>query len=781
MRTVLWAEARKLRQNTTFLLFGALLLLAAALYPFGRALAPDANGVNLLQKQAVFAACPGSTPVEAAADLTARQDALDVSIALLMLQQAPNQTVRDTALRMLADRGYTADDLPALREAGALRFGASIAQERVILQEGLAQAERALAYPDYLQQIAERANQLGQSIFARSGGLDVRIAQRTAAQYAALDGLSIPYAAPYGAEIALGDGVTDGLLLLFAFLLAMAVFAQDRPYSGAPVVRAARCGLGRTYLAKLVLTAGLLLLFWAFSQAAQAVCGGLLLGFGDLSRCVQSLPAFYRAPGRMTVGRLLLTAPFCRLLGALVALAVFSVFCSACSGALAYGACAAAAALGWGLYALIPASSPLRLLKYLTPAAWLRPELLFGDYLLFSFGPLLVPYTTLYGVLVAGSLAALAALDRLAHGGRSFRLPALRRPGLRRHKRRPTLFGFELRKLLRTRGAVAVALLLAAAQVFASSTFTTLTTEEEARYQAWLTTLQGPYTAEKHAQILDAYEDLRALEAAASAGGDNVDTALAQAGLQEKPVLVRLGRLSNQLKARAESGLSAAYIPDAGYNRLLGFETVGPRYQPALLAALLVLALSGLFATERETGLFRLYQTLPGATSRLYWTKAGLACAVTAVLHAAVWLPEALFLWRRYTFPLPGAEAANLPALAGAPQGMPLWGAVLATWMIRLAGSLFFSALLFAATVRAGSTVSALLTGVGLALGLFALDSLLPPALANFSPVSVMAGDGMAVLSGPILAAALTCLALPALLFALGEALWLQSLGKTYG
>lgn len=133
MRTVLWAEARKLRQNTTFLLFGALLLLAAALYPFGRALAPDANGVNLLQKQAVFAACPGATPAEAAADLTARQDALDVSIALLMLQQAPNQTVRDTALRMLADRGYTADDLPALREAGALRFGASIAQERVIL------------------------------------------------------------------------------------------------------------------------------------------------------------------------------------------------------------------------------------------------------------------------------------------------------------------------------------------------------------------------------------------------------------------------------------------------------------------------------------------------------------------------------------------------------------------------------------------------------------------------------------------------------------------------
>ena len=144
MRTVFVCELRKLCRNSSFLLFGALLLLASVLYPFGRALAPDANGVNLLKKQAVFAAYPDSTPAEAAADLAARQDALDVSVALLMLQQAPNQTVRDMALRMLADRGYTAEDLPALREAGALRFGSSIAQERVILQEGLDQAERAL-------------------------------------------------------------------------------------------------------------------------------------------------------------------------------------------------------------------------------------------------------------------------------------------------------------------------------------------------------------------------------------------------------------------------------------------------------------------------------------------------------------------------------------------------------------------------------------------------------------------------------------------------------------
>ena len=287
MRTVFVCELRKLCRNSSFLLFGALLLLASVLYPFGRAMAPDANGVNLLKKQAVFAAYPDSTPAGAAADLAARQDALDVSVALLMLQQAPNQTVRDMALRMLADRGYTAEDLPALREAGALRFGSSIAQERVILQEGLDQAERALAYPDYLQQIAQRADQLGQTIFARSGELDIQIARRTAEQYAALDGLTIPYASPYGAEIGLGDGVSDCLVLLFAFLLAMSVFAQDRVYSGAPVVRAARCGLGRSYAAKALLSGGLLLLFWAVSLAAQMGCGGLLLGFGDLSRCVQ--------------------------------------------------------------------------------------------------------------------------------------------------------------------------------------------------------------------------------------------------------------------------------------------------------------------------------------------------------------------------------------------------------------------------------------------------------------------------------------------------------------
>ena len=778
MRTVFVCELRKLCRNSSFLLFGALLLLASVLYPFGRALAPDANGVNLLKKQAVFAAYPDSTPAEAAADLAARQDALDVSVALLMLQQAPNQTVRDMALRMLADRGYTAEDLPALREAGALRFGSSIAQERVILQEGLDQAERALAYPDYLQQIAQRADQLGQTIFARSGGLDIQIARRTAEQYAALDGLTIPYASPYGAEIGLGDGVSDCLVLLFAFLLAMSVFAQDRRPMAAPVVRAARCGLGRSYAAKALLSGGLLLLFWAVSLAAQMGCGGLLLGFGDLSRCVQSLPDFFRAPGRMTVGGLLAAAPVCRLLGALVALALFAVFCCLLAGAPAYGACAAAAALGWGLYALVPESSPLRLLKYLTPAAWLRPELLFGDYLLFPFGPALVPYTALYGGLVAASLAGLAALGRAAYGGQVVALPALRRPGLRRRKRRPTLFGFELRKLLRTQGAVAVLLLLTAAQLFAASTFTTLTTEEDARYEAWLTTLQGPYTEQKHQQVLDAYEKIRELEAEIAPDRNGAESALLQTVLQDKPVLVRLGQLSNRLKARAESGLSAAYIPDAGYARMLGFEAVGPRYQPFLVAVLLVLALSGLFAVERETGLILLDKTLPCATGRLYWTKAGVCCAVTVVIHAAVWLPETVFLFRHYSFPLPWAEAGSLTELAGAPQGMPLWGAVLATWLIRLTGSLCFAALLFAAGIRAPSTVSALLGGAGLLLAVFLLDALAPAPLDRFTLVWLMQGDTAAVLDAPVLATALTCLALTILLFGLGEYRWLKALDK---
>lgn len=239
-------------------------------------------------------------------------------------------------------------------------------------------------------------------------------------------------------------------------------------------------------------------------------------------------------------------------------------------------------------------------------------------------------------------------------------------------------------------------------------------------------------------------------------------------------------RHRRQLKARAESGLSAAYIPDAGYNRMLGFESVGPRYQPFLVAALLVLALSGLFAVERETGLILLDKTLPCATGRLYWTKAGVCCAVTVVIHAAVWLPETVFLFRHYSFPLPWAEAGSLTELAGAPQGMPLWGAVLATWLIRLTGSLCFAALLFAAGIRASSTVGALLTGAGVALALFALDALLPPAISGFSPVAAMAGDGMAVLSGPVLLAVLGYLVLAALLFGAGEYAWLKLLGKPY-
>ena len=219
-------------------------------------------------------------------------------------------------------------------------------------------------------------------------------------------------------------------------------------------------------------------------------------------------------------------------------------------------------------------------------------------------------------------------------------------------------------------------------------------------------------------------------------------------------------------------------MPAAGYIRALGFEQVGLRYQPALFAVLLALALSGLFAVEHESGLFQLDKTLPRATSGLYWPKVGVCCAVTLALHLAVWLPEGIYLFSHYRFPYLCAPAADLPELAGAPQGMPLWGALLAVRCVRLCGSFCFAALLFALALHSRSRVSALLGGVGAAAGLFALGAALPPPLASLSLTAVMAGDGMAVLAPPVFAACLFYLSLALALFGLGEYAWLKLLDK---
>lgn len=672
MSTAILCELKKLLHNAAFCLFGALLLAAGAFYPFVRALAPDANGVALMDRQAVLAAYADVSPQQAAADIEDRLDALEVYGQLQLLRQTALPALQETARQALAERGFTEEALAQLDPADLLRFSDSAARERVLLQAAQAQVQAVLQYPAYLQQIEQRADVLGQTIFARAGNFDAAAARRTAQQYRPLSGLQVSLAAPYGVEVALGDVWSDLLLVLFAFLLAMAVFAQDRPSMASPVVRAARAGLARAFAAKTAVAAALLALVWAWFLAAQLLCGGLVLGLGDLDRCVQSLPAFYRAPYALSVRALLACAPVCRLLAAWVILLVFSAFCASFSGPLACAACAAAA-LCAGARALLPESSALRLLKYCTPAAWLRPELLFGDYLLFSLGPLSFSYAELFGALVPASLVGLAVLGRLGCGSREFHRPAPRKAAGRRRMRRPSLFAFEVRKLLRGQNIAAALLLLLAAQLFACSMFSTAASEEEVRYEARLTALQGPYTEEKYRQVAEELAQLQQLEAELAQKPQGAESFALQLRLQEKPALQRLAALGETLKTREQSGRPAYYVPAAGYIRALGFEQVGLRYQPALFAVLLALALSGLFAVEHESGLFQLDKTLPRATSGLYWPKVGVCCAVTLALHLAVWLPEEIYFFSHYRFPYLCAPAADLPELAGAPQGMPLW------------------------------------------------------------------------------------------------------------
>ena len=259
MSTAILCELKKLLHNAAFCLFGALLLAAGAFYPFVRALAPDANGVALMDRQAVLAAYADVSPQQAAADIEDRLDALEVYGQLQLLRQTALPALQETARQALAERGFTEEALAQLDPADLLRFSDSAARERVLLQAAQAQVRAVLQYPAYLQQIEQRADALGQTIFARAGNFDAAAARRTAQQYRPLSGLQVPLAAPYGVEVALGDIWSDLLLVLFAFLLAFvaagnyrhpqAFFSQrrGRQQNGRGFARSPRRNITNTY------------------------------------------------------------------------------------------------------------------------------------------------------------------------------------------------------------------------------------------------------------------------------------------------------------------------------------------------------------------------------------------------------------------------------------------------------------------------------------------------------------------------------------------------------
>lgn len=575
----------------------------------------------------------------------------------------------------------------------------------------LERMEEAQGYGQFLREIQAQASariRSGLSGSAGSGG--VRAQERLIALYHGLEGLKPEVSFSGGIEVFDGWCVTDLMVLVFGCSAGLLLLVQERRLGLLMLLRPTRRGHEVLYLRKFGAMTALLLLSFAALYGTNLGISAVVLGLGNLRRPIQSVYGFRACPVPLTVLGYLAYFLGRKLLWAWSGSALFFLLCvrtdrPAVPVLTAAGITGLTLALGSGTNLWLRAASLSRQMD----VAGLYQSCLLLNFFGIPVQERLVGLVFSCGVGCGSFTAGLA----LFCTGRT--VPAARRGQGRRTLSHTNLGCHEGYKIWISGGAAALLLLFLAAQWGIYRAFPTRLNEEQQYDRQYSAVLSGRPTDEKEAYLqaeAARFEQIqREIDAVYSQVADEAVAGQAAQSLQRQlRPMAALDRAKEQYEQLQEG---QSYVYAAGYERLFGTQGIRDDLRSlALLFLFLSAALSGVFATEEETGVAVLQNTA-GATKRVACRKFVWSGLLLVLFLGIAFLPQLMAVRGLYGLDQLGAPAGSLPVFRGVPAWWPIWVLFATTWVIRLLIGAAGVTLVLALSKKTGNTVATLLLSVG--------------------------------------------------------------------
>ncbi len=499
--------------------------------------------------------------------------------------------------------------------------------ERLLIQ----QAEHIGDYPAYLVRVQEQAKKMQSTgIFGGDPNSFVyRNIVKTAEDFArcSADGIRL------GNDRAISSWLSFSWAdwgFLAAILLLVMSFQEERQKGLAAIVRSCPGGReklqGTRLLILLIYSAGMTALLYYLPLALALGADG---GWSDLARPVQSLIEFQKCTAQITVAEFLAAFFFVKIAcGFLLGVLVWVLLSFLEQVQLCWILSAAGFVLEYLLYTFIPAQSIFSPLRYVNVFSYVFTDELYTQYVNINFLTFPVGRSTLLMALLVALSAALGAFavfclpKRHPFGNRDMLgvwVDRMNRIG--DVCRRPlSLYGFEWYKLLfLTAGGLMLILgvLLSRDLAVNSGAYNSI---DDMVYRQYVAQVQGPVTESTYDYIARAKESLNN----------------AQPDTREFEEAIE--RLEEEIAGLGDGDWLVDQTP---FMNIYGSAAWYTQRNTALAAVMiLVLCLSGLFATERSGDVRKVLRSAPGGRSKLFWTKYAVALSVTAVVWLLVFVQE---------------------------------------------------------------------------------------------------------------------------------------------
>ena len=712
-----WYELYKiLSRKLFFILLAAVFVLNGALFFSSQQDARYRYGSSG-RYEALMARCQQMGPDRALESLTAVKARLDVFSQIEMLGFYDDPQAREEQRQQLLAAhpdeyaAYLADPQGAK----------ALMDDAMLYEELLAEASYIVSYPDYINGIAEQAEQMQKiSIFREADGFSFRNILKTPKDFEGLDELPLAFGRSDGILSAVTFRTTDALVLLMVFFVCAVLFLQEKENGTLILLRSAKNGRARLAFAKLGAVSAASLCIAALLYAS-VLAGAYFLygGFGDLGRYVQSMQAFSRCTLPLTVRGYLLLFFFSKLAAVLLVAWVFAaVFSLSKTSGQAYLASGCILAANLAAYVLISPLSYFNLFKYLSFFELMDTHALYTQYHninLFSFPVNRPAFSYAFAVLAAalaaaGTVRAFVSAPRF--GGRAMAFAQRFARILPHPGGGVRLFAHECYKLLISGKAL---LLLLAAVLF---TLYGLRQQElflyspEQIYVEYIDSLLGGVTDEKIAFIEQERADLDSSDEKIAALWEQVQNGslpynayLAERTMLEnakeartRPLELVEEQLSYLLYLKEARGIDGAFVNLRYTNAFFG-NTANGQALSALVLFLAVLAASYPFCAEYQSGMIRIVTAAKHGKARLFAAKYG-ACALFAVLlWGAVFCRELVDMARYYPIGDLGVPIQSIERFAAIPVPVSIFGYLCLLYGLRLLGTLAACAVTLALSV----------------------------------------------------------------------------------
>lgn len=580
--------------------------------------------------------------------------------------------------------------------------------ERLLDRAVLERMEEAQGYAQFLQDVqAETRARLNSGLL--EGAESVRAQERIIEIYHSLEGLVPEVSFSGGIEVFSGWYVTDLFVLLFGCVSGLVLLTQERGAGLLMLLRPTRRGKVGLYLQKFGAMCVLLLFGFAMLYGTNLAISAAVLGFGNLNRLIQSVYGFRACPIPLTVLGYLICFLGTKLLWAWTVSAVFFFLCSRT------GRPAVPIVIAAGLVALALAAKNSNHL-------WLRASSLMYQsaverryqncLLLTFFGvPVSERMVCLIFSAITGIGSSALGLALFCTGGT---VPVSKR-GLGRRLscvwRHTSLLSHESYKVFVTSGAAALLLVFLLAQWGIYQSFPTRLSEYEQYYRQYSAVLSGLPTPEKDAYLQEESDRFVQIQMEIERFYAQIeDKMIAEQATRSLRDSLRPIEAFEQAKAQYEQLREGqSYVYGTGYERLFGAHGIHDDFRNlALMFLFLVMALSGMFALEEETGVAVL-QTAAGAVRKVTRRKIILAGCLLVLFMLIAFVPQLAAVQRLYGLEQFCASADSVRILNGVPNGWPIWSVFAIQLLVRVLVGVGGTALILALSKKTGNTITTLL------------------------------------------------------------------------